>query len=93
MKNRRPLANFLREKHPDMHDTLVENPTCAYFDEYKEVPLTATLDFSEDDATLVASKLSGDAGALGSEAIELRNWLLRFLMHSRGVYSCCRRSG
>ena len=28
--------------------------------------------------TWVASKLSGAAGALGAEAIELRNWLLRF---------------
>ena len=27
---------------------------------------------------LVASKLSGKAGALGAEAIELRNWLLCF---------------
>ena len=26
----------------------------------------------------VASKLSGAAGALGAEAVELRNWLLRF---------------
>ena len=26
----------------------------------------------------VASKLSGAAGALGAEAMELRNWLLRF---------------
>ena len=26
----------------------------------------------------MASNLSGDAGALGAEAIELRNWLLRF---------------
>ena len=37
-----------------------------------------TLDFSEDGVTWVASKLSGAAGALGSEAIELRNWLLHF---------------
>ena len=56
----------------------VENPTCAAFDEYEEVPDTVPLDFSEDDITWVASKLSGAAGALGSEAIELRNWLFRF---------------
>ena len=35
-------------------------------------------DFTEDDVTWVASKLSGAAGALGAEAMELRNWLLRF---------------
>ena len=36
------------------------------------------LDFTEDDVTWVASKISGAAGALGAEAIELRNWLIRF---------------
>ena len=36
------------------------------------------LNFTEDDVTGVASKLSGAAGALGDEAIELRNWLHRF---------------
>ena len=39
---------------------------------------TVPLDFTEDDVTWVASKLSGAAGALGADAIELRNWLLCF---------------
>ena len=56
----------------------VENPTCAAFEEYEDVPETVPLDFTEDDATWVASKLSGAAVALGAEATELRNWLLRF---------------
>ena len=56
----------------------VENPTCAAFEEYEEGPETVSLDFTEDDVTWVASKLSGAAGALGAEAIELRNWLLHF---------------
>ena len=56
----------------------LENPTCEAFKEYKEVPETVHLDFSEDDVTWVSSKLSGAAGALGAEVIELRNWLLRF---------------
>ena len=37
---------------------------------------TVSLDFLENDATWVASKLSGAAGAMGVEAIELRNWLI-----------------
>ena len=49
------------------------------FEEYEEVPETVPLDFSEDDVTWVASDLSGSTGALGAEAIDLRNWLLRFL--------------
>ena len=52
----------------------VENPTCAAFEEYKEVMETVPLDFMEDDVTWVASKISG----LGSETIELRNWIIRF---------------
>ena len=39
---------------------------------------TAPLDFSEDDVMWIAYKLSGAAGAMGSEAIELINWLICF---------------
>ena len=56
----------------------VEKPTCADFEEYEEVPKTAPLDFTEDDITWVASKLSGAAGALGAKAIELCNGILCF---------------
>ena len=56
----------------------VENPTSAAFEEYEDVPETLPLDFAEDDVTWVASKLSGAAGALGAEAMELQNWLLCF---------------
>ena len=56
----------------------VENPTCAAFEVYEGVPKTAPLDFTEDEVTWVASKLSGAAGALGAEAMELHNWLLHF---------------
>ena len=56
----------------------VVNPTCAAFEVYEDVPETVPLDFTEDDVTWVASKLSGAAGALGVEAMELRNWFLCF---------------
>ena len=56
----------------------VENPACASFEEYEDVPETVPLDFTEDDVTWVASMFSGAAGALGAEAMELRNWLLHF---------------
>ena len=35
-------------------------------------------DFSEDNGTWVASKLSGSVGALVAKAIELMNWLICF---------------
>ena len=56
----------------------VENSVCAAFEEYEDVPKTVLLDFTEDDVTWVASRLSGGAGALGAEAMELQSWLLRF---------------
>ena len=56
----------------------VENPTCAAFDKYKEVPETVPLNFTEDDVMPIAPKLSRAAGALGAETIELQNWLLCF---------------
>ena len=57
----------------------VENPTCAAFEVYEEVPETVPLNFTEDDVTWAASKLYGTAGSMGAEAMELRNWLLRFV--------------
>ena len=56
----------------------MENPTCVAFEDYEEVPQKVTLDFSEDDVMWVASKLSGAAGTLGAEAIEIRNCVLCF---------------
>ena len=66
-KTGRPFADVIQEKHPDMQVPPVENPTCAAFEKYEDVPETVPLDFTEDDVTWVASKLSGAAGALGAE--------------------------
>ena len=77
-KNGQPIAEILREKHPDMPVPPVENPMCVAFEKYGEVPETVPLNFTEDDITWVVSKLFGTAGALRTEAIELINWLLRF---------------
>ena len=54
----------------------------AAFEVYEELPETVPLDFTEDDVTWVASKLSGAAGALGAEVMELRNSLLHFVCTS-----------
>ena len=77
-KTGRTVAEVLREKHPCMCVPPVENPACAAFEEYEDVPEMVPVNFTEDDVTWFTSKLSGAAGALGAEAMELRNWLLRF---------------
>ena len=51
----------------------VGDPWCSAFDKYKVIPETVSLDFSEDDVTRVASKLSDVAGALGAEALKIKN--------------------
>ena len=51
----------------------MEIPKCVAFEEYDEVPDTVPLDFLDYDVSWVVSKISGAAGALGVEAIELRN--------------------
>ena len=75
---RQPVAEVIWEKHLNTQVPPVENPTCAAFEDYGEVPETVPLDFTEDDVMWVVSKISGAAGALGAEAIELRNWLFCF---------------
>ena len=42
------------------------------------MPETVPLDFTEDDAIWVASKIYGATGVLGAEAVELRNWIICF---------------
>ena len=42
-KTGRPVADVLRENHPDMRVPPVENPTCAAFKEYEDVPETVPL--------------------------------------------------
>ena len=42
-KTGRPVVEVLREKHPDMCVPPVENPMCAAFKEYEEVPETVPL--------------------------------------------------
>ena len=56
----------------------MENLTCAVFKEYGEVPETVPLNFTEVGVMWVASKKFSAAGALGEEAIEIKNWLLCF---------------
>ena len=56
----------------------MENPPCAAFEDYEEVPETVPLDFSEDGITWVVSKFSGSDGTLGAEAINLMKWILCF---------------
>ena len=41
-----------------MRVPLVQNPTCAAFEEYEEVTETVSLDFTEDDITCCVQDMS-----------------------------------
>ena len=77
-KTGQPVAEFLQEKHPYMPVPPMDNLMCAVFEKYEELSELVSIDLPEDDVTWVTSRISGAAGALGAEAIELQNWLLRF---------------
>ena len=77
-KTVRPVVEVLQQKHLDMQVTPMENLMCVTFEKYEDVPEMVPLEFTEYDAMWVESKLSGAVGALGAEAIELRNCLILF---------------
>ena len=77
-KTRRPVAEVFNRSTRTRESPPVENPMCAAFEEYGEVPEMVPLDFTKDDVTWVASKISSAANVLGAEAIEMIDWLLRF---------------
>ena len=54
MNTGRPVAEVLWKKQPDTRFLPVENPACAAFEEYDNVPETVPFDFTEDDVTWVA---------------------------------------
>ena len=56
----------------------MENPMCASFKDYNDIPKAVPFDFIEDNVTWVSSKISVTSGALGAEAIDLRNWIIFF---------------
>ena len=72
------VADLFQEKYLDMCVSPMEKIMCTAFEEYEEVPETMPHKLSENDATWVASELSGTAGELELEAIELSNWILLF---------------
>ena len=55
IKNGQPVAEVLREKHPDMCVPPVEKLTCAAFKEYEDIPEMVRLKFTDDEVTWVTS--------------------------------------
>ena len=77
-KTGRRVLDVLREKHPAMRDPDLTGPNPGAFEPYASTPDAMPLNITATDVEKVASKLSGSAGPYGVDAVDLRNWLLRF---------------
>ena len=79
-KTGRPVLDVLRSKHPAMRDPApdLSDPDRGSFEPYDSVPEPVPLVITGDVVEEVASHLSGGAGPGGTDAIDLKNWLLRF---------------
>jgi hypothetical protein len=73
-KTGRPVLEVLRGKHPPMRDPAPNLQDPDHGDVPKPVPVEIMGDVVED----VASRLSGGAGPGSTDAVDLKNWLLRF---------------
>jgi hypothetical protein len=80
-KTGRPVIDVLREKHPKMRDpgTIdLDDNDRGVFEPYEAIPEAVPLSITADTVEKVAPKLSGSAGLGGTDAVDMRSWLLRF---------------
>ena len=78
-KTQRRVFDVLQEKHPPMREPNLDARTSTgIFEHYDECPEAIDLDITQDTVEKVASRLHGSAGPSGTDAVALRDWLLRF---------------
>jgi hypothetical protein len=77
-KTGRPVHEVLRGKHPLMRDPApdLQDPNRGLFEPYGDVPEPVPVEITGDVVEDVASRLSGGAGPCGTDAVDLKNWLL-----------------
>ena len=77
-KGEKPVIQVLREKHPNIHIPNINDPECASFEDYDEVPDPLPTQITADMVEQTASKLRGAGGPSSVDATSLSYWLLRF---------------
>ena len=77
-KTGRPVLDVLKEKHPPLQDVPIDGPPGSAFEPYDTVPTPLTVYITDEILETVASRLSGAAGPSGTDATDLKGWLLRF---------------
>ena len=84
-KTGRPVVEVLHSKHPDLREPPSVGTATGAFEPYGAVPMPIPVDITADDVEAVATRLSGAAGPGGTDAVDLRNWLLRFGKESEAL--------
>ena len=84
-KSGRPVIGVLQGKHPDLREPPSVGTETGAFEPYGSVPTSIPVDITAQDVESVASRLSGAAGPGGTDAVDLRNWLLRFGKESEAL--------
>jgi hypothetical protein len=77
-KTGRPVLEVLQGKHPELRDPVSVGEQDGAFEPYDATPTAIPVDITAEVVETVATKLSGAAGLGGTDAVDLRNWLLRF---------------
>jgi hypothetical protein len=84
----RPVLDILQEKHPKMRNQDLDGEHRSCFEPYARVSQPLPVDITGEEVETVAARLSGAAGPGGTDAVDLRNWLLRFGLESEGLRTC-----
>jgi len=87
MKTGRPVLEVLQEKHPKLRDPPLDtDDENGAFETYEEgAPAIVPVDITANTIESIATKLSGGAGLGGMDAVDLRNWLLRYGAESQAL--------
>jgi hypothetical protein len=80
-----PVLEVLQSKHPDLREPPAVGGETGAFEDYAAVPTAIPVDFTKETVEAVATRLSGAAGPGRTDAVDLRNWLLRFGKESEAL--------
>jgi hypothetical protein len=84
-KSERLVLDVLMDKHPEMREPPTVGGATGAFEDYDNTPTAMPVTITAETVEKVASRLSGAAGPSGTDAVELRNWLLRFGKESEAL--------
>ena len=80
-----PVLEVLESKHPALRDPPSVGEVDGAFERYEETPAIVPVVISNDIVETVASRLSGAAGPGGTDAEDLKGWLLRYGTYSHAL--------